>query len=75
MPYTRGPEFSRPFEKIIKEAESLIKNGAKELTLLGQNVNAYLYKDGDKIYKLSNLILELDKITEVQGTLVNSIPV
>ncbi len=66
VPYTRGPEFSRPFEKIIKEAESLIKNGAKELTLLGQNVNAYLYKDGDKIYKLSNLILELDKITELK---------
>ena len=66
VPYTRGPEFSRPFKKIIKEAESLIKNGAKELTLLGQNVNAYLYKDGDKIYKLSNLILELDKITELK---------
>ena len=66
VPYTRGPEFSRPFNKIIKEAESLIKNGAKELTLLGQNVNAYFYKDGDKIYKLSDLILELDKITELK---------
>ena len=66
VPYTRGPEFSRPFKKIIKEAESLIKNGVKELTLLGQNVNAYFYKDGDKIYKLSNLILELDKITELK---------
>ncbi len=66
VPYTRGPEFSRPFKKIIKEAESLIKNGAKELTLLGQNVNAYFDKDGDKIYKLSNLILELDKITELK---------
>ena len=66
VPYTRGPEFSRPFKKIIKEAESLIKNGAKELTLLGQNVNAYLYKDGDKVYKLSNLIMELDKITELK---------
>tara|TARA_B100000963_G_scaffold356296_1_gene376150 strand:+ start:3755 stop:5053 length:1299 start_codon:yes stop_codon:yes gene_type:complete len=66
VPYTRGPEFSRPFKRIIEEAESLIKNGAKELTLLGQNVNAYLYKDGDRIYKLSNLILELDKITELK---------
>ena len=66
VPYTRGPEFSRPFKKIIKEAESLIKNGAKELTLLGQNVNAYLYKDGGKVYKLSNLIMELDKITELK---------
>tara|TARA_B100001248_G_scaffold255025_1_gene234244 strand:+ start:484 stop:1782 length:1299 start_codon:yes stop_codon:yes gene_type:complete len=66
VPYTRGPEFSRPFKKIIKEAESLIKNGAKELTFLGQNVNAYLYKDGGKVYKLSNLIMELDKITELK---------
>ena len=66
MPYTRGPEYSRPFKKIIEEAENLVKNGAKELTLLGQNVNAYLYKDGDKIYKLSDLILELDKIKELK---------
>ncbi len=66
VPYTRGPEYSRPFKKIIEEAESLIKNGSKELTLLGQNVNAYLYKDGDKIYKLSDLIFELDKIKELK---------
>ena len=66
MPYTRGPEYSRPFKKIIEEAENLIKNGTKELTLLGQNVNAYLYKDKDKIYKLSDLILELDKIKELK---------
>jgi len=66
VPYTRGPEYSRPFKKIIEEAESLIKNGSKELTLLGQNVNAYLYKDEDKIYKLSDLILELDKIKELK---------
>tara|TARA_B100000575_G_C23123748_1_gene650705 strand:- start:715 stop:2013 length:1299 start_codon:yes stop_codon:yes gene_type:complete len=66
VPYTRGPEFSRPFKKIIEEAENLIKNGAKELTLLGQNVNAYFYKDGDRSYKLSNLILELEKITELK---------
>ena len=66
VPYTRGPEYSRPFNKIMEEAENLIKNGTKELTLLGQNVNAYYYKDGDKIYKLSNLILELDKIKELK---------
>ena len=66
VPYTRGPEYSRPFKKIIEEAEILIKNGAKELTLLGQNVNAYFHKDGDKIYKLSDLIMELDKIRELK---------
>ena len=62
VPYTRGPEYSRPFKKIIEEAEYLVKNGTKEITLLGQNVNAYFYEDKDKNYKLSNLILELDKI-------------
>ena len=50
----------------MDEAEKLIKNGTKELTLLGQNVNAYFYKDVDKNYRLSDLILELDKITELK---------
>ncbi len=66
VPYTRGPEYSRPFKKIMDEAEKLIKNGTKELTLLGQNVNAYFYKNVDKNYRLSDLILELDKITELK---------
>tara|TARA_B100000242_G_scaffold293117_1_gene270256 strand:- start:295 stop:1593 length:1299 start_codon:yes stop_codon:yes gene_type:complete len=66
VPYTRGPEYSRPFKKIIEEAEHLVKNGTKEIILLGQNVNAYSYKDGDKNYKLSNLILELDKIEDLK---------
>ncbi len=65
VPYTRGPEYSRPFKKIIYEAENLVKNGTKEITLLGQNVNAYFYKDKQKSYKLSDLILELDKIEEL----------
>ena len=66
VPYTRGPEYSRPFRKIVEEAEYLVKNGTKELTLLGQNVNAYFYKDKDKSYKLSDLILELDKIDDLK---------
>ena len=66
VPYTRGPEYSRPFKKIIEEAEHLVKNGTKEIILLGQNVNAYSYKDGDKNHKLSNLILELDKIEDLK---------
>ena len=56
VPYTRGPEYSRPFDQIIAEAYTLVKNGAKEITLLGQNVNAYNYFDKNKNYKLSSLI-------------------
>ena len=62
VPFTRGPEYSRPMKIVIKEAEFLIKNGAKEIILLGQNVNAY--QDGRN--KLSNLIIELEKIPEIQ---------
>ena len=62
VPFTRGPEYSRPMKIVIKEAEFLTKNGAKEIILLGQNVNAY--QDGRN--KLSNLIIELEKIQEIQ---------
>ena len=62
VPFTRGPEYSRPMKIVIKEAEFLTKNGAKEIILLGQNVNAY--QDGRN--KLSNLIIELEKIPEIQ---------
>ncbi|MBD1164260.1 tRNA (N6-isopentenyl adenosine(37)-C2)-methylthiotransferase MiaB [Pelagibacterales bacterium SAG-MED13] len=62
VPYTRGPEFSRPFQQIIDEAKFLADNGAKEIFLLGQNVNAY--KSGE--YRLSNLILEIEKFSNVK---------
>ena len=62
VPYTRGPEYSRSFNEIIDEAKNLSFNGVKEITLLGQNVNAYNY---DK-YKLSDLILEIEKILEIK---------
>ena len=57
VPYTRGPEFSRNYEEIINEAEKLISNGAKEITLLGQNVNDYKYKNK----RLSDIICALEK--------------
>ena len=61
VPYTRGPEYSRPFNEIINEAKILAENGVKEITLLGQNVNAY----NNQKYKLSDLILEIEKIPEI----------
>jgi len=65
VPYTRGPEYSRSFSKIISEAEILIKNGAKEITLLGQNVNAYSYIENSKEYRISSIINELEKYSEL----------
>jgi len=62
VPYTRGPEYSRPFNQVIDEAKYLANNGAKEIILLGQNVNAY----DNEGYKLSNLILEIEKLTEIK---------
>ena len=62
VPYTRGPEYSRSVKELIYEAQKLISNGAKEIVLLGQNVNAYNYKE----YKLSNLIYELSKIKNLK---------
>ena len=62
VPYTRGPEFSRSIDELLIEAEALTNNGAKEITLLGQNVNAYNYKGK----KLSNLIDEISKINNLK---------
>ena len=66
VPYTRGPECSRPFKAILKEAEDLIKNGTKEITLLGQNVNAYSFYENNNEFKISNLLNELEKFNELQ---------
>ena len=62
VPYTRGPEYSRPFDQIINEAKSLADQGSKEIILLGQNVNAYNYND----MRLSNIIGEIEKNKNVQ---------
>ena len=66
VPYTRGPEYSRPIDKIIAEAEELMKNGAKEITLLGQNVNAYSYIENSKEFRISDLINRLNQYSELE---------
>ena len=62
VPYTRGPEYSRPFEQILDEAKFLADNGSNEIILLGQNVNAYNYEN----FRLSNLIYEIEKIPGIK---------
>jgi tRNA-2-methylthio-N6-dimethylallyladenosine synthase len=58
VPYTRGAEVSRPSDRIIREAQELVESGVREITLLGQNVNAYHGHDGG----LAGLIWALDKV-------------
>ena len=59
VPYTRGAEYSRSLSEIIFEANQLVENGAVEINLLGQNVNAYNFQTK----KLADLILEISKIS------------
>jgi tRNA-2-methylthio-N6-dimethylallyladenosine synthase len=66
VPYTRGPEYSRPFNQIINEAKEIVQGGAKEIILLGQNVNAYSYKDKNKEFRLSDLLLKLESFNELE---------
>tara|TARA_A100000164_G_scaffold370147_1_gene395781 strand:+ start:2172 stop:3497 length:1326 start_codon:yes stop_codon:yes gene_type:complete len=62
VPYTRGPEYSRPFKQIVNEARNLAEQGSKEIILLGQNVNAYKYNG----LRLSNLISEIENLDQIQ---------
>ena len=62
VPFTRGPEYSRPLLEVIDEIKYLADNGTREIILLGQNVNAY----DNQGSRLSNLILEIEKIPEIE---------
>ena len=62
VPYTRGPEYSRPPSQILDEAKYLADNGVREITLLGQNVNAY-ESEGSR---LSDLIKSIEKLSEIK---------
>lgn len=65
VPFTRGPEVNRPFDDILKEVISLTEKGVKEITLLGQNVNAYRYELEDSI--MADLALLIKYIAEIDG--------
>ncbi len=66
VPYTRGPEHSRSPESVIAEARALASRGAREITLLGQNVNAYRGTDTHgKIWNLARLVAALAQIKDV----------
>ena len=65
VPYTRGEEVSRPFDDVLAEVAHLAEQGVKEITLLGQNVNAYrgVMDDGD----MADLALLLEYVAEIPG--------
>jgi tRNA-2-methylthio-N6-dimethylallyladenosine synthase len=65
VPFTRGPEMSRPEPDIIEEVRSIVARGGKEVTLLGQNVNAY-GKDLDHGPSFSHLLRQLDRIEGIR---------
>ncbi len=65
VPYTRGAEFSRPAASVLAEARRMVAGGAREITLLGQNVNAYHGEAPDgRIWSLARL---LDALAEIPG--------
>ena len=66
VPSVRGPEQSRPPQDILKEIRALAEQGCLEIVLLGQTVNSYRYSDGGKTTRLSDLLVEIDKIPGVR---------
>jgi tRNA-2-methylthio-N6-dimethylallyladenosine synthase len=67
VPYTRGKEFSRSVLQILDEAHALAESGVKEITLLGQNVNAYRGKDAaGEVSSLAKLVAELSSVSGIE---------
>src|SRR5580698_9643480 len=62
VPMVRGPEQSRPADHIVAEARQLAGEGCREITLLGQTVNSYQYRDGGRTTRLSDLLAALHEI-------------
>ena len=66
VPYTRGTEVSRSLKSILNEAKFFISNGAKELVLLGQNVNAYNYKNRNEICDFGLLLFYISQLSNLK---------
>jgi tRNA-2-methylthio-N6-dimethylallyladenosine synthase len=66
VPYTRGEEVSRPFDDVLTEVAGLADQGVKEVTLLGQNVNAYRGKMGDTA-EIADFALLIEYVAEIPG--------
>jgi tRNA-2-methylthio-N6-dimethylallyladenosine synthase len=66
VPYVRGPEVSRPPVAIVAQIEGLAEKGVKQITLLGQTVNAYKYTAGDKTYRLVDLLKMVSQIDGIE---------
>ena len=66
VPYTRGEEFSRPFEEVLTEVAGLADQGVKEITLLGQNVNAYRGKMGETS-EIADFAMLIEYVAEIPG--------
>jgi len=66
VPYVRGPEVSRPHAAIVEQVKKLANNGVKQVTLLGQRINAYEYTSGDRTYCLADLLAMISDIDGIE---------
>ena len=64
VPYVRGPEVSRNPQQILEQAKMLAGEGVKQITLLGQTVNSYKFSEGNKEYRLGDI---LEMISQIEG--------
>ena len=68
VPYTRGAEVSRPAERVLEEAQGLVEGGTREITLLGQNVNAYADPGGVSLAGLIRRLAEIEGLERIRYT-------